>query len=424
MEKWKEIPLSMEEEEGVTVEGEEICGEETFQRTLAGRLWTDSSFNSRAFISTMLGAWKLRNPVETQELSKNLFLFHFSIKRDLESVMRNGPWIFDRNILVLARFSGEEQPLELNMHFGVFWVRVYELLLMLRSEVMAKKLGGILGKFEEMDMKEANKNERFLRLKVTMDLKMPLKHGTVVRFKDKNLRVFFKYERIPTFCFVCGRLGHQLKDCDSTGDLSEEGFEDIEENDLLYGQWLGASPIPRVNGEVRKKESNSSLCSKSLFNHLSGQSKCEDKGKEKEGEGEVEQQRDSNDKRKQKSITTIPEPLTAPVNLLEIEVVAESFGAVDISNVGTNKGVSSKGIATKKKKWTKRQTSRKTNTAPKQRIDYEIGKRQLVDVMITEFKVEGCGSGEKKRKGGQEAMVGSPQFIPEVVLEDTHRLEQ
>lgn len=60
-------------------------------------------------------------------------------------------------------------------------------------------------------MKEANINGRILQIKVTLDLKMPLKRGNVVRFKVKNLRVHFKYERLPTFCYVSGRLGHQLK---------------------------------------------------------------------------------------------------------------------------------------------------------------------------------------------------------------------
>lgn len=45
-----------------------------------------------------------------------------------------------------------------------------------------------------------------------MDLKQPLKRGTMVRFNDKNLRVHFKYEKLPTFRFVCGRLGHKIKD--------------------------------------------------------------------------------------------------------------------------------------------------------------------------------------------------------------------
>lgn len=74
----------------------------------------------------MLGASKLKHPVETEELSKNLFLFKFATKRNLEGVLRNGPWSFDRNLLVLERVSGEEQPSDLNMHYGVLWVRIYE----------------------------------------------------------------------------------------------------------------------------------------------------------------------------------------------------------------------------------------------------------------------------------------------------------
>lgn len=131
MEKWRDIPFSKEEKEGVIAEEEETCEEESFQRTLAGRLWTESNFNVRAFKSTMLNAWKLENPVEVQDLSKNLFLFKFTTKRDLETVHRNGPWSFDRSLLVLNRISGEEQPFEIKMHFGAFWVRIYELSLML-----------------------------------------------------------------------------------------------------------------------------------------------------------------------------------------------------------------------------------------------------------------------------------------------------
>lgn len=56
---------------------------------------------------------------------------------------------------------------------------------------MARKLGNIIGTFEEMDIKEAHGNGRFMRVKVTLDLKEPLKRGTVITFKDKNIRVHF-----------------------------------------------------------------------------------------------------------------------------------------------------------------------------------------------------------------------------------------
>lgn len=66
------------------------------------------------------------------------------------------------------------------MHYISFWVRVYELPFLLQMEAMAKKLGGILGAFEEVDQRDAQMNERFLCIKVTIDLNQSLRIGIVV----------------------------------------------------------------------------------------------------------------------------------------------------------------------------------------------------------------------------------------------------
>ncbi|CAK8565234.1 unnamed protein product [Lathyrus sativus] len=164
MDKWKNIQLSKEEEEAVTLVVDEVYGEEIFQRILAGKLWTDNNFNARAFMTTIISAWKLKKSYRTQEMSKNLFLFIFATRtqRGMEYVLRSGPWSFDRNLLILSHVFGEEQSSDLNMHYGVFWVMIYDLLMMLRSETMARKLGGILGTFEELDQKEAHRNNRWI----------------------------------------------------------------------------------------------------------------------------------------------------------------------------------------------------------------------------------------------------------------------
>ncbi|CAI8606586.1 unnamed protein product [Vicia faba] len=384
MERWKQIQLSKEEEEGIIVETDETSEEETFQRTLVGKLWTESTFNTRAFKSTMVNAWKLKNPVEIQDLSKNLFLFKFSTKRDMEYILRSDAWSFDKSLLVLARVSGEEQPFDLTMHFETFWVRIYELPLMLRPEAMAKKMRDILGSFEEMDMKDAHPIDRFLRIKVTIDLRNPLKRGTVVKFKEKSLRVHFKYERLPTFCFVCRRIGHQLKDYKALEDLNEEGFEDIEEQELSYGQ-----------------------------------SRCETKEKEKEGERDQEVQQT-----KKKVILSEQRVVVSQDGgggNIEVEKVAESLGAMDISldkqNGSSNPGT----IEVQKKKWTRKKgQSRKISKEIK---GLGSSKIQLIDVMIVDRGIEDCGSGEKKRKQGSSLEAGDDK-IPEVVFEIQHRLRQ
>lgn len=72
----------------------------------------------------------------------------------------------------------------MEMHTGEFWTRIYDLPLKLRSNEMAKKLGDLLGKFVEVDSKESNRLGCFLRVKANIDLRKPLKRGTVIKYQD------------------------------------------------------------------------------------------------------------------------------------------------------------------------------------------------------------------------------------------------
>jgi len=85
----------------------------------------------------MLQAWRSRNPVEIQDLNKNLFLLKFALKKEANLVCKTGPWSFDRNLIILNRISGNEEPSEFAMSRASLWVRDCDLPLKLRSEAMA-----------------------------------------------------------------------------------------------------------------------------------------------------------------------------------------------------------------------------------------------------------------------------------------------
>lgn len=248
---------------------------------------------------------------------------------------------------------------------------------------------------------------------------------TIVRFKEKNLRVHFKYKRLDTFYFICGRIGHQMKDCEEVWDLSDDGFENLEEHDFSYGAWLRASHFRIIQEKQKKKESNSSSCSKSLFNISSGQSRCEVRGKEKEGdEGEVNQKNTGptlikGDKGVAPKLTEGPPKR----NVLEIEAMAESFSAVDISNVGHGSAKNLKEGTTRKNMWTRRQGLRKGSQAEMKKVEIETGKRNLVDVMIIDGTLDGHGVIKKKLKGPEDQQLTALK-LPKVVLEGQHRPDQ
>ncbi|XVE52835.1 hypothetical protein DITRI_Ditri02bG0156100 [Diplodiscus trichospermus] len=60
------------------------------------------------------------------------------------------------------------------------------------------------------------------------------------------------YERLPTFCYYCGRLGHIDVDCN-------EGFGETDNNQKLnqYGDWLRASPLKKGLVSSKKQSSKS-----------------------------------------------------------------------------------------------------------------------------------------------------------------------
>jgi hypothetical protein len=418
MDPWKEVNLSKEEEEGVVWEEEDSYGEDVFCRTLAAKLWTDLPFNIRAFKQTMIQAWRLKNQVEVEDLKKNLFLFRFATKRDAEKILNTGPWSFDRNLLILNRVTGEEQPADLEMNKVSFWVRVYELPLKIRSDSIAKKLGNIIGQYEESDPNEKNRTGRFLRLKVLIDLRKPLKRGTVIRYQDRSLKVFFKYERLPTFCFVCGRIGHQLKECEEAEVLEEAGYEEIEEKELGFGPWLRASPLPKVSFESRK-DSSSGNCSKNLFASTST-SKCEESGTVKLDDVEVEQQKVL----AQEAVNAVSPILSDKEKASkEVESVAESLGTVALSNkfeTGKVESTKEKGV---RRKWVRHKDGAQKKGKKNMFKEPGMGKRQLIDVVISEGKYEDLMGSEKKRRQ-DIVMVDSETNEPEVVLEDQHRLAQ
>ena len=57
--------------------------------------------------------------------------------------------------------------------------------------------------------------------------------------------MLFKYERLLNFCYRCGLLEHDLKDCLQRRGNNKNG----EVGDLQYGAWLRGEPMRRTRWE-------------------------------------------------------------------------------------------------------------------------------------------------------------------------------
>lgn len=87
----------------------------------------------------------------------------------------------------------------------------------------------------------------YIRIRVTMDVTKSLKRKMKVRKSGNEWSwINFKYEHLPTFCFICGVMGHSDKFCSRV-------FE-VVENEITrsYGVWMRA-PLRRQNNLIGSK---------------------------------------------------------------------------------------------------------------------------------------------------------------------------
>ena len=77
-----------------------------------------------------------------------------------------------------------------------------------------EKISDVIGEVTQPTKAKDADGGNFLRVKVVVDLSLPLCHGRLILLEnDKQIWVRFKYERPPNLCYWCGRLTHTDKDC-------------------------------------------------------------------------------------------------------------------------------------------------------------------------------------------------------------------
>uniref|UniRef100_A0A803NVA0 CCHC-type domain-containing protein n=1 Tax=Cannabis sativa TaxID=3483 RepID=A0A803NVA0_CANSA len=182
---------------------------------LVGKLLTGRVSDFNVFQNMMAFLWQPGMGMYVKELNPNLFLFQFYHEIDIQRVIDGSPWTYDRKPLIFTRLKEGDNPRLVEINHMDMWVQLHNLQSGNMTLSVVTALGNFIGTFIESDPNNFVGVWRdFLRVRVRVNVDKPIKRRMKVSNDDSSWYwVNFKYEKLPTFCFICGKIGHAEKFC-------------------------------------------------------------------------------------------------------------------------------------------------------------------------------------------------------------------
>lgn len=243
------ITLEEEEEDRVIFGGSmKEKGAHIAAGCLVGKILTTRGVSHEGIRTALQQAWRPVGVVKVESLRNKIFMFKFSLAEDKRRVLKGGPWHFDRAFIVLQEPSGIGNVTEQSFSHVSFWVQLHNVPLMCMDISTIREISSKIGMFEDVATDATGDCFReYVRVRISIDITKRLKKVIRIQQEDgKEILVGVTYEKLPDFCFCCGYIGHQYRECAT--------YKGQPKEELAYGAWLRAIPLPERTRFQRSKE--------------------------------------------------------------------------------------------------------------------------------------------------------------------------
>ena len=132
-----------------------------------------------------------------------------------QNLLMQGLWTFDKYLTSLFKPIGEESVDVAAFDRASFWVQLHNLSLRKMNTATIEAIGRTMGTIEQVDASSTGDCcSHFLQVRIQLDIKQPLCRGRMVNIDEVDPQwVAFQYEKLPIFCYWCGFLNQDKKDC-------------------------------------------------------------------------------------------------------------------------------------------------------------------------------------------------------------------
>ncbi|XP_073360407.1 uncharacterized protein [Aegilops tauschii subsp. strangulata] len=152
-----------------------------------GRLLSERPAHAGVVEHTLGRIWRPIKGVDCKELEENTFLFMFRQASGWTRALEDGPWWFDKELLVMEEFDPDKTVEEYEFNIIPMWIRDFGLPLGSMNRDTGELIGKDFHDLVEVDVGHDGKAAgKFLRIKVKLDIKLPLMRGFVLEREEEK----------------------------------------------------------------------------------------------------------------------------------------------------------------------------------------------------------------------------------------------
>lgn len=184
-----------------------------FQTALYGKFFGKSPpFEQVKEILT--AKWNDLGSFQISDLPNGYLLIRCSTHEAMQKLLFEGPWAVNGTVLQLVPWKPYFEPAHSKLSTAALWVQLHNLPVEFWEGEALESISSLFGRLLKIDeFTSSLSRSKYARLCVEIDITKPLKQGFWVGDEEHRVFVVVLYERLPTFCYLCGLVGHGSNSC-------------------------------------------------------------------------------------------------------------------------------------------------------------------------------------------------------------------